>query len=137
LPPGCRTAAGIGRRAGGCIAWIHRHRLRGWRRAAFRPKLLEAIFGVVLHALELHLELLVTILKILDRASQLAQRALHAVEPDCKVARVTLSHAASRGLLRRSLTLLPLLLATTEQIVEKVSGRAAFLRDRHACRHRR
>jgi hypothetical protein len=32
---------------------------------------------------------------------------------------------------------LPLLLATTEQIVEKVSGRAAFLRDRHACRHRR
>src|SRR5262249_17411612 len=124
-----RTAARIGRRASGSIARIHRRGLRGWRRAASRSKLLEAILGVVLHALELHLELLVTILKILDRAGQLAKRVLHAVEADRKVAGVILGHAARLSLLGRRLALL----AAVEQIVEKVSGRAALLRDRRPC----
>jgi hypothetical protein len=67
----------------------------------------------------------------------LAQRVLHTVEADRKVAGIGLGDAAGRGLLRGNLTLLSLLLAAIEQIVEKVSRRTAFLRDRCARRHPR
>ena len=61
---------------------------------ASRSQLLQAILGIVLHALELHLELLITILKLLDSAGQLAQGVFHAVEPNGKVAGIGLRHPA-------------------------------------------
>ncbi len=69
-----------------------RHRARGCAggRSALGAKLLEAILGVVLHALELHLELLVAVLQLLDRAGELAQRAFHAVEADRQIAGIGL-----------------------------------------------
>ena len=61
-------------------------------------QLLEAILGVVLHALELHLELLVAVLQLLDGAGELAQRIFHAVEPDGQIAGIGLRYARLRHL---------------------------------------
>src|SRR6185437_4275735 len=90
-------------------------------------KLLEAIFGIVLHALELHLQLLILILQLLKRAGELAQCALHAIDAYRQIAGVGL-----RYLMRISLTLLgrALLrgpLTAAEQIVEEAG--TLLLRD--------
>ena len=61
--------------AGGRVdRWLRRHRawLPGGRRPAAGAELLEAILGVVLHALELHLQHLVLMLQIFDGAGELA-----------------------------------------------------------------
>ena len=50
------------------------------RRSTARSHLLEPILGIVLHALELHLQLLVLMLQLLDGAGELAQRVLDAVD---------------------------------------------------------
>ena len=67
----------------------HGARLRR-RRRALGAELLQAIFGVVLHALELHLELLVLMLQLLDGAGELAQRILDAVDAHGEVGAVGL-----------------------------------------------
>ena len=87
----------------GAAAAAHRAR-RCARARALGAKLLEAIFGVVLHALELHLQLLVVVLQLLDRAGELAQRILHAVDAHGPIAGVGLRSA--RAALRLALALL-------------------------------
>ena len=74
-----RAAAGIDRRARGRGARLH---WGGRGSAAFCPELLKAIFAVVLHALELHLKLLVAVLQLLDRTGQLTERIFHAIKAD-------------------------------------------------------
>src|SRR6185295_19091250 len=64
------------------ISLAGRRRLRRWRRAASRSHLLKTIFGIVLHALELQLQLLIAVLKLFDRSGELTQRTFHPVEPD-------------------------------------------------------
>src|SRR5664280_3105650 len=118
-------------------AWL---RARGW--SALGAELLEAILGVVLHALELHLKLLVAVLQLLERAGELAQRTFHAVEADGQIAGIGLRHAR---LLRWTLVALELValelvalalrrrrLAAAEQIIEEAAGRTLLLRRRRA-----
>ena len=50
--------------------------------------------------LDLHFELLVAILKLLDGAGELTQCVFHPIEPDGKIARVGLRHPARRSRLR-------------------------------------
>jgi hypothetical protein len=71
--------------------------LRGGRDCAPPALLLEPIFGVVLHALELHLKLLITVLKLLDGTGDLTQRIFHSIEPNGKVARIGLRHPPGGG----------------------------------------
>ena len=103
--------------------------LTGLRRGC---QLLEAIFGVVLHALELHLQHLVLVLQLFDRAGQLPQRVLDAVDAHIDVVGIAPGLGQFRlPLLRRRLLLLLLLLllpAAVEQIIEKIAG--ALLRTR-------
>ena len=54
------------------------------------PSCWRAILGIVLHALELHLELLVAVLQLLEDAGELAQRTFHAVEADGQIAGIGL-----------------------------------------------
>jgi hypothetical protein len=87
--------------------------------------LLEAVLGILLHALELHLELLVAILKLLDGAGELAQRAFHAIEADRYIAGVRLRHTALRLWLRlwlRRCARLSRRLAAAEKIIEETAG---------------
>ena len=113
------------------IPWRHR---RGLRRhaATFRAKLLEPIFGIVLHPLELHLELLIAILKLLDCAGQLTERIFDSVEADGRIARVGLRNPARRwglGSLRRlgGLARLRRGFAAAEKIVQEIAGRTLVL----------
>jgi hypothetical protein len=93
--------------------------------------LLEAVFGVVLHTLELQLKLLVTILELLDGAGQLTQRAFHTVEPDGHVAGIRLRHPALRLLLRlRRCARLRRRFAAAEKIIEKIARRTLLLGQR-------
>ena len=103
-----------------------RRRLGRWRRSAFHTELLETVLRVVLHALELHFKLLVTILKLLDRSGQLTERIFHSVETNRQVAGISLSDTSGRGLMG-NLTLLPRRLTSAEQIVQKISRRASIL----------
>ena len=99
------------------------------RRGAVRTELLEAVFGIVLHALELHLQHLVLVLQFFDGAGELAQRALDTFDARWQVAGIGLRHARRRLalialtpialLLRRRLTLF----AAVKQIVEEVAVR--------------
>ena len=83
--------------------------------------------------LSCELELLVAILKLLDGAGELAQRAFHAIEPDAQVAGIRLCHPALRLRLRlRRGTRLSRRLAAAEKIIEKVAGRTLLLRQRGA-----
>jgi hypothetical protein len=96
--------------------------------------LLEAKFGVGLHALQLHLELLVLMLELFDGAGELAQRILDAVDTRADTGAVGLGNL--RRLRRRLLSRLGLLrsrLAAMEQVVEK-SARALVLRHARARR---
>jgi hypothetical protein len=79
--------------------------------------LLETILGVVLHALELHLQLLVLILQLLERAGELAQRRLDAADAPRHIGGIVLRDLALSGLL--ALARLPRLVATIEKIVEE------------------
>ena len=95
--------------------------------------MLEAVLGIILHALELHLKLLVAKLKLLDGAGELTQRAFHAVEPDGHVARIRLRHPALRLWLRlRCRARLRLGLPAAEKIVEEIAGRTLLLGQRGA-----
>ncbi len=96
--------------------------------------MLEAIFGIVLHALELHLKLLIAILELLERSGHLAEGALHPVEPDGNVAGIGLCDPARRLRLLplRCLPRLPGRFATVEKIVEEITGRTLLLRQRGA-----
>jgi len=76
----------VGTATGGC-GWARHtrsiwHCLRGRLDRTSATLLLEAVVGVVLHALELHFDLLIAVLQLLDGASELTQRVFHAVEPD-------------------------------------------------------
>ena len=62
------------------VPWARPVMAAAWPRLS--QPLLEAACGVVLHPLELLLELLVAILQLLDRAGELPQRAFQAVEAD-------------------------------------------------------
>ena len=84
--------------------------------------MLKAIFSVVLNTLELHLKLLVAILKLLDGTGQLTKCIFHTVETNRKVTGIGLRDAARRHLLLRTLALLSLWLTAVEQIVEEISG---------------
>ncbi len=101
-------------------------RRRHWRRTrshagAALAHLLEAIFGVVLQALELHLQHLVVVLQLFDGAGELAQRALDAVDARGIVAAAEALRTPRRlRLLRLRLLLRLLLLAlAAEQVVEQ------------------
>src|SRR5262249_25723238 len=73
-----RTAAGGRRRRH--VPRAHGRRLR-WRGSPPpRSPFVKAIGRIVLPALELHLELLISILKLLDGAGELPQHTFHAVE---------------------------------------------------------
>src|ERR1035441_10496982 len=117
--------------------WRHRARGCARGRCALGAKLLEAILGIFLHALEPFLELLVTVLQLLERAGELAQRTFHAVEADGQIAGIGLRHAR---LLRWTLVALELValalrrrrLAAAEQIIEEAAGRTLLLRRRRA-----
>ena len=100
-----------------------RCRLRRWRSPAPRSQLLKTILGIVLHALELRFQLLISVLKLLDHAGELAQRTFHPVEPDGQIAGIGLLH--STGL--RRLTRL-CRLAAIEKVVQKIAGAALVLR---------
>ena len=87
-------------------------------------QLLEAVFAVVLHALQPHFELLVLVLELLDGAGELAQRALDAVDAR-GIAIAGLRHRRrwARGFRRRAgLALLGRLFAALEQIVEEAAA---------------
>src|SRR5581483_1654496 len=108
-----------------------RHR----RRPAAAAHLLEAIFGVVLHALELHLQHLVVMLELLDGAGELAQRALDAVDARRILAAAAVGLRNARRGARRILPVrLLALLARVEQIVEEAA--LAILRGRRAADER-
>src|ERR1019366_9042142 len=121
--------------AGGALTGACGDIAGGW--SALGAELLEAILGIVLHALELHLELLVAVLQLLERAGELAQRTFHAVEADGQIAGVGLRHSRLLRLTLVALTLVALallrrLLAAAEQIIEEAAGRTLLLRRRGA-----
>ena len=98
--------------------------------------MLQAILGIVLHALELHLELLIAVLKLFDCAGELAERTFHAVEPYGEIARIRLCYPVRwRGLGR--LSRLTRRLTTIEQIVEEIARPALILRRRSAAQQQR
>ncbi len=89
-----------------------------------RAELLEAVLVVVLHPLELRLELLVAELQLLDGAGELAQRAFQPVEPHRQGAGIGI--VGLRLLAAARLDLLLLLLAAArfaaaEQVVEEIA----------------
>src|SRR6185437_12157471 len=91
----------------------------GRGRTAAGAQLLEAIFGIVLHALELHLQLLVLVLQLLDRSGELAQRVLDAVDAHVDIGAV--GGRALHGLRRLPVLLRLLLFAAIEDVAEEVA----------------
>jgi hypothetical protein len=88
--------------------------------------LLETIFSIVLHTLELRFQLLIAVLKLLDHAGQLTQCTFHPVETNGKIAGIGLRRSTALcGLTRLCL------FAAIEQVVEKIAT-ALVLRQRSA-----
>ena len=116
-PTDCRACAGHRAHSDAARGRIHRSAVRAccrrrvaWRASrrhglepAARPRRANPVAASVssCNALELHFELLIAVLKLFDRARELAQRSFHAVEPDGKVARIRLRDPARRCRLAR------------------------------------
>ena len=124
-----RAASWIAGRRRSIAGW-HWRGLR-WSGASLRAHLLEAVVGVVLHPLELHLKLLIPVLQLFDGAGQLAQRVFHAVEPDREIAGIALGNATLR-LRLWGLTRLSRRLTAAEEIIKEIARRPLFLRPRGA-----
>jgi hypothetical protein len=105
--------------------------LWGRYNCAPRALLLEAIVGIVLHTLELHLKLLVAVLKLFNGARELAQRIFHSVKPNGKIAGIGLRHLPGDRRLS-SLTRLRLRITAPKQVIKEIAGRVPLLRQRGA-----
>src|SRR5271165_901256 len=73
--------------------WLSRHALRPWRR---RSPQCTARVALLLHAADLHLELLIAVLELLDHPRELPDLAFQPIDPKHEVGR-----AGLRGTLRR------------------------------------
>ena len=113
---GAFTGAGCG---------LRRHGAAAGRRRALGAKRAEAIFGIVLHALELRLQHLVLVLQLLDRAGELPQRILDAVDAHADIGAVALRRLRGDC---GSACCAGCLFAAIEQIVEEAAGGALLRR---------